>query len=219
MTRDVPSRGCESRNESCPGHLPRSLDQAVHPFPLAVQGLFQPIPLPGDASTAARLTDAVDEGKRGPVEGDPRGDDTDRERRRLERIIPEIVKRIVEAGYDKLSEGSPNVRSLVSELKLPKEALQPFLAQLEEFKSSVSGAVAGELRNFLQKTTLGEELVRALTGLTLQVKTEVRFVPNDRKAKPTVRSECKLSRTDDPTDPGSSGREEDESATASRSRQ
>ena len=52
----------------------------------------------------------------------------ERERRRLERILPEVIKRLMEAGYEKISEGPENVREFVREMKLPKEALALILA-------------------------------------------------------------------------------------------
>jgi hypothetical protein len=49
----------------------------------------------------------------------PDGSERDeRERvRRLEGILPELVKRVFEAGYERLSEGPENVLHFVSELK------------------------------------------------------------------------------------------------------
>ena len=42
----------------------------------------------------------------------------------------------------------------------------------------VVGAVAGEVRSFLDSTDLATELQRALTALSFEVKMEIRFVPN-----------------------------------------
>ena len=53
----------------------------------------------------------------------PDREEADGERRILERLVPEIIKRIVEAGFEKITEGPENVRKVVGDLKLPKEAL------------------------------------------------------------------------------------------------
>ena len=50
-------------------------------------------------------------------------DSDDREESRVERALREIVRKVIEAGYERLSEGPENVRHLMSELKLPKETL------------------------------------------------------------------------------------------------
>jgi hypothetical protein len=95
--------------------------------------------------------------------------------RRLERLLPELVKRVFEAGYERLSEGPENVRHFVSELRLPKDVL----AQLDETKNGVYRAVAKEVRDFLDHTNFADELANVLTKLSFEIKTEVRFIPND----------------------------------------
>jgi hypothetical protein len=102
-------------------------------------------------------------------------EDGEPDRRRLEAFLPELVKRIFEAGYERLSEGPENVRHFVSELRLPKDVL----AQIDETKNGVYRAVAKEVRDFLDHTNFADELANVLTKLSFEVKTEVRFIPND----------------------------------------
>ncbi|HSU38712.1 MAG TPA: hypothetical protein VLJ38_04060, partial [Polyangiaceae bacterium] len=45
------------------------------------------------------------------------------DRRKLERIIPDIIKRVLEAGLERLSEGPDSVRRVMGDLRLPREAL------------------------------------------------------------------------------------------------
>lgn len=124
-------------------------------------------------------------------------EDADGERRILERIVPEIIKRIVEAGYEKISEGPENVRKAVGDLKLPKEAIGLMFAQLEETKNGLYRAVAREVRDFLENTNVSEELTRALTSLSFEIKTEIRFIPNEARSKapvPDVQSKLSVKR-------------------------
>jgi hypothetical protein len=100
--------------------------------------------------------------------------------------VPEIVKRLVEAGVERISEGPENVRKAARDLKLPKEALALMFSQIEEGKNGLYRAVAREVRDFLENTNLAEELTRALTTLSFEIKTEVRFIPNDSRNKPPV---------------------------------
>jgi hypothetical protein len=132
-----------------------------------------------------------DDRQRGPGERE----ETDRERRRLERILPELIKRILEAGYEKISEGPENVRHFIGEMKLPKEALALIFAQMDETKNGLYRVVAGEIRDFLEHTNLAEELTKVLTTLSFEVKTEVRFIPNDSRGgfpKPDVRAKVRM---------------------------
>lgn len=128
----------------------------------------------------------------------PERDEKERERRRLERLLPEIIKRLIETGYEKISEGPENVRQFVSELKLPKEALSLILAQLDDTKNGLYRVVAREIRDFLEHSNLAEELSKALTTLSFEIRTEVRFVPNEAKLnaapRPDVRSKVTMKR-------------------------
>ena len=113
-------------------------------------------------------------------------DEADGERRILERLVPEIIKRIVETGYEKITEGPENVRKAVGDLKLPKEALALIFAHMDESKNGLYRAVAREVRDFLESTNLAEELTRALTSLSFEIKTEIRFTPNESRSRPPV---------------------------------
>lgn len=126
----------------------------------------------------------------------------ERERRRLERIVPEIIKRVIETGYEKVSEGyerisDGNVRQLVSELRLPKEVLNLILAQIDETKNGLYRVTAKEIRDFLEHTNISDEIAKVLTTLSFEIKTEVRFIPNDAKSgppKPDVKASMRVKR-------------------------
>jgi hypothetical protein len=130
-------------------------------------------------------------------------DDTEVDRRPLERIVPEIVKRILEAGLEKISEGPENVRKVVGDLKLPKEALAAILAQLDESKSGLYRVVAREVREVLERTNFADELVRALTAVSFEIRTSVRFVPNDAgdRATPEMRHKVSVKKSNPPPPP------------------
>jgi hypothetical protein len=128
------------------------------------------------------------------VEQEPApSDDRERAWHRLERALPDLIRRAVEVGYDKLSDGPENVKNFVSELRLPKELLQIIVSQVEETKNGITRAVAREVHDFLDRSDVTEAFVRALTKLSLEVRTEVRFVPQGAGAKPDVHSFVKVS--------------------------
>ncbi|HEY3234125.1 MAG TPA: hypothetical protein VGJ84_05385 [Polyangiaceae bacterium] len=113
-------------------------------------------------------------------------EEREREHGRLERALPELIRRLVEVGYEKLTEGPENVRHFVSELKLPKEVLGALVAQVEETKNGLYRAVAREVRDFLERSNFSDELVRALGKMSLEIKTDIRFVPK-RESPPESR--------------------------------
>ena len=57
-----------------------------------------------------------------PPEGEDKPEEKEHERRRLERLLPEVIKRLMEAGYERITEGPENVREFVQEHR-PKHGI------------------------------------------------------------------------------------------------
>ncbi len=118
--------------------------------------------------------------------GDTLGDEPleeERDGKRLfERAVPEVFKRLLEraleSGVEKLSEGPENLRNLVGELKLPKEALHYVYGQVDDTKKGIYRVVAKELRDVLEHTNFSDEIADVLTKLSFEINTQIRFVPN-----------------------------------------
>nr|AYM54076.1 hypothetical protein [Byssovorax cruenta] len=109
---------------------------------------------------------------------------TDGDRKRLfERAIPEILKRVVEraveSGATRLAEGPESLRHFVQDMKLPKEVLHYLYTQIDDTKNGLYRVVAKEIRDVLEHTKFADELTAALTKLSFEIKTEIRFIPND----------------------------------------
>jgi hypothetical protein len=138
------------------------------------------------------------------------GEERERDRRRLERVLPELIKRVLDVGYGKISEGPENVRNFVSELKLPKEVLNLLVSQIEETKNGLYRAVARELRDFLESTNLSEEMSKVLSSVALEIRTEVRFRPNPSGERPEVDSQVSVKRATNGNSTGPDGQTADE---------
>ncbi|MEO7113304.1 MAG: hypothetical protein ABI183_22890 [Polyangiaceae bacterium] len=108
--------------------------------------------------------------------GDGDGDD---KRRRLEGVIPELIRRAVVAGVEKATEAPDSIKHLVGDLKLPKEIAHYLFAQVDETKNGLFRVVAKEMRDFLEHTNLSGEMTKMLTSLKFEVSTTIRFRPND----------------------------------------
>jgi hypothetical protein len=104
-------------------------------------------------------------------------------RRRLEGVIPELVKRAVELGVEKASEAPDAVKQMVGDLKLPKEIAGYLFSQVDETKNGIFRIVAKEIRDFLEHTNLSGEMQKLLTTVQFEVNTTIRFRPNDGKEK------------------------------------
>jgi hypothetical protein len=117
-----------------------------------------------------------------PPEAPERGS-KDGKRRRLEGVIPEIVRRAVELGVEKAAEAPDNLKSFVGDLKLPKEIAHYLLAQIDETKNGLFRVVAKEIRDFLEHTNFAGEVQKLLTTVQFEVNTTIRFTPNDGRPK------------------------------------
>jgi len=117
------------------------------------------------------------------------GEDDDKaegegERKRLfERAIPEVFKRVVEraveAGVGKLAESPENLRNLMGEMKLPKEVLNYIYTQIDDTKGDLYRVVAKEIRDVFERMQFADEIAKVLTKLSFEIRTEIRFIPND----------------------------------------
>lgn len=105
-------------------------------------------------------------------------------------VIPEILKRLVAAGGDAINED--RIRSVLSE-SIPKEVGSTLLGHAGVAKGELYKIVAGEVRRFLGTINVAGELQKILTSLSFEVRTEVRFIPNDQAVvKPRVKNRVKV---------------------------
>jgi hypothetical protein len=113
-------------------------------------------------------------------QGQGAGDPPDQgRRRRLEGVIPEILKRAIEIGVDKAQDAPESLKHFVGDLKLPKEMANYLLQSIDETKNGLFRVVAKEIRDFLEHTNIAHEMQKMLTTVQFEINTTVRFTPND----------------------------------------
>lgn len=104
-------------------------------------------------------------------------------RKRFENLLPELIKRGIEKGFEAgmgtLARTDEALRGAVAEGKLPREIVNYVFTAIDDTKSGMMRVVGREVRDFLQKTDLSKEFQKALTSLSFEIKTEIRFIPND----------------------------------------
>src|ERR1700722_9758819 len=135
------------------------------------------LPTASSASSSTRRDPKVHGCYESPMTDNDRGD----RRRRLEGVIPELLKRAVEIGVEKASEAPDNLKHYINDLKVPKEIAGYLLSQVEETKNGLFRVVAKELRDFLEHANLPAEMQKLLTTVQFEVNTTIRFRPNDGK--------------------------------------
>jgi hypothetical protein len=126
-----------------------------------------------------------------PPESVPPPSGKEGRRRRLEGVIPEILKRAVELGVEKAQEAPDNLKQFASDLKLPKEIATYLLTQIDETKNGLFRVVAKELRDFLEHTNFAGEVQKLLTTVQFEVNTTIRFTPNDGRTKAAAKTKAK----------------------------
>jgi len=116
----------------------------------------------------------------------------------LERLVPEVVRRTVEAGLGSISRNEKGrLRGLVNELRIPKDVARYLLAQVDDTKNALLRVFAREVREFLENTDIAEDMRSVLTSVSLEMSTRVSFVPNESAIglKPEVSSKVKAAET------------------------
>ncbi len=116
-------------------------------------------------------------------------------RRRLEALVPELVKKTFAAGMGAVFSTEEGIRKLARE-SLPDMA--GYLANSADgAKDKVFEIFARETREFLSNLNLTEEIAKILTTLSFEIKTEIRFIPNSERltgTEPDVKASVRLKR-------------------------
>jgi hypothetical protein len=109
-------------------------------------------------------------------------------RRRLEGVIPDLLKRAIEIGVDKAQDAPDTLKHFVGEMKLPKEIANYILQQVDETKNGLFRVVAKEMRDFLEHTNISGEMQKMLTTVQFEISTTVRFTPNEQSSSTSAAS-------------------------------
>ncbi|HXN31154.1 MAG TPA: hypothetical protein VN894_04805 [Polyangiaceae bacterium] len=128
-------------------------------------------------------------------------------RRRLDSVIPELLKRAVEIGVEKAVEAPDNLKEFVGGMKLPREVAHYLFSQVEETKNGLFRVVAKEIRDFLEHTNISSEMRKMLTTVKFEINTTIRFQPNEsgstegdaqKLPKPEVKADVQVKRDERP---------------------
>lgn len=150
-------------------------------------------PPPDGARDHDRTQERPPVGDRGYGEGDRL---TESIRQRLEHLVPEMVKKTFAAGMGAVFQTEDSLRKIAKDINLPDVA--GYLAtSADGAKDKVFEVIARETREFLSNLNVSEEIAKMLTTLSFEIKTEIRFIPNDSKAdgklpKPDVKATVRI---------------------------
>ncbi len=116
-------------------------------------------------------------------------------RQRIESLMPEMLKRAMLSGLGAISMTEESIRGAVTEMRLPKEAVGFLVDQADSTKDQFLALLAREIREHLASADLGAELAKALSTMTIDIQTSIKFVPDEGgSARPDVKSSVGITR-------------------------
>jgi hypothetical protein len=126
-------------------------------------------------------------------------------RDRIEAFVPDLVRKTFAAGLGALLTTEDGLRRITKDVPMPKEVAGYMAKTASGTKDEVLRIIARETREFLQTVNFSEEIAKMLTTLSFEIKTEIRFIPNDEKyagVEPDVNAKVRLKRNDKATEGG-----------------
>lgn len=116
-------------------------------------------------------------------------DDNSAQRSRL----PDSIRKAVVGGLSAVFMTEEGIRNAVTDLRLPKDAIAYLAQQTERTRREVFRAVSEEVKGFLGNIDANKALRKALAGMRVEVKAELRFVDEDEEKKaPRVKHEVRV---------------------------
>ena len=98
----------------------------------------------------------------------------------LKDAVRRAIEKSVETGIGTFTKADSAVRTVFDDGKLPKEMIGYVFSSVDETKNAMVRGVAKEVRDFLEATDIAQEFYKVLTTLSFEVKTEIRFIPNEK---------------------------------------
>lgn len=149
-----------------------------------------------------------------PLDDEIQGDERDgREERPTLRGMSDAVRKAVGSGIRSVIGSEEWVRSTIREV-LPKELVTYMKRQADSARDEVVRIIGAQTKRFFEGIDVSGEVQKILTALSFEVKTEVRFIPNDQKVKPDIKVSARAKRSDRAGRPVGKDKDKDKDAPA-----
>ncbi len=116
----------------------------------------------------------------------------------IDGFVPDVLKK--KTLMSLLAGGEEKLRERLLEKNIPKELVGVMFSQADTMRRETLRIVSREIRIFLEDMDFGGEITKILTSVSFEVKTEVRFIPNDQAVKPQIKNKIKMKMVDDTTE-------------------
>lgn len=115
--------------------------------------------------------------ERDPLDPDDFGPLNPEEARRLGGVT-DVFRRAMVAGLGAVFMTEEGIRTLVKDLKLPKDVVGYIVGQAERSKDELFRVIGDELRRFFENPALRRELAKLLSNVTIEVNAQIRVRPD-----------------------------------------
>lgn len=114
-----------------------------------------------------------------------------------EGVVKDILKRAIQQGFRTVRWGEESLRGIASDI-IHNERVEAVGSTLNSIREDLVRVVGREFVRYLDRMNLTDEIVKVLTAISLELKTEIRFIPNDKKlVTPDVKASVSVKRTAD----------------------
>lgn len=90
--------------------------------------------------------------------------------------LPDSIKKAVVGGLSAVLMTEEGIRNAVSDMRLPKDAIAFLAQQTEKTRRELYRMVSDEVKSFLGNLDMGGALRKAISGMRVEAKVELRFV-------------------------------------------
>ncbi|MCC6623085.1 MAG: hypothetical protein IT385_17640 [Deltaproteobacteria bacterium] len=115
------------------------------------------------------------------------------------RRMGDTVRKALASGFRAARAGEEKLRGMVGDA-LPKEVTGYVKSAIDTGREEVVRIIGSQFKKFLEGIDVGGEVAKILTAVSFEIRTEIRFIPNDKKLKPEVKMTVRPKRADKPSD-------------------
>ena len=118
-----------------------------------------------------------------------------------ETVLSDVVRKAISKGNEVVDVTEDSVRRLVGELPVAKEVADRLTSRIDDYRADLVRAIRDEMRGFFDRIDLGTEIQKALTSMSLEISTEIKFVASDnpegtgKTVEPKVKSKTRVKRS------------------------
>ncbi|MFT7583028.1 MAG: hypothetical protein ACI9MR_004714 [Myxococcota bacterium] len=108
----------------------------------------------------------------------------------------DAVRKVFSSGFRSVASSEEWIRGVVQEA-MPKELVSYIKGATDGAREEIVRIIGTQTSKFLEGLDVSGEVQKILTALSFEIKTEIRFIPNDKKVKPDIKMSIRPKRSDE----------------------